>query len=68
MNLTNKKADKDSLDAELKKLKKALDDRLPTWQKAGLETRKKWAKKDPVIDMAYTIYQYLDEFFGGANG
>ena len=70
LKLTDQKATADSVDFEFKKLKKALDDRKELWTKCPPEKRRAWIKseKDPVINLAWDIYKYLDKnFFEGVK-
>jgi hypothetical protein len=67
LQLTNQENAKKQIAPKLVQLRQLLDSRKELWQKIDAADRKKWVQsgKDPIMTIAWQIYQYLDaNFFG----
>ena len=69
LNLTGQLTEKNSIEPSLTKLKSLLEQRRVVWDKFSYESKEVWvnSKKDPVIDSAYSFYQYLHSYFNGKD-
>ncbi len=70
LNLTGQNAERTTIAPKLLRLKQLLDERKVIWSKIPVEKKKKWIKseKDPVMNLAWDIYKYLDKNFFGERG
>jgi len=67
LSLTNQLTEKADIAPKILKLRTLLESRSEVWQKIPYEKRKAWldSGKDPILEEAWTMYQYLrDNFFG----
>ena len=55
-----------TIGTKVNSLKAVMDSRKAIWGKIPPEKKVKWIKsgKDPIMTLAFNIYQYLDGFFG----
>ena len=55
-----------TIGTKVNSLKTVLNSRKAIWGKISPEKKVKWIKsgKDPIMTLAFNIYQYLDGFFG----
>ena len=55
-----------TIGTKVNSLKTALNSRKAIWSKIPSEKKVKWIKssKDPIMTLAWNLYQYLDDFFG----
>ena len=55
-----------TIGTKVNSLKTTLDNRKTIWGKIPSEKKVKWIKsgKDPIMTLAWNLYQYLDGFFG----
>jgi len=69
LNLTTQADKQAEIAPYLQKLKTQMDKRIDVWSRLPREKKKKWVKsgKDPIMSMSWTIYKYLDKFFGEVN-
>ena len=66
--LTNQKEYADNVEPQIQDFRDQLEVRKDIWNKLGQEKQRSWIEnqKDPVIDSAWRMYEYLhDSFFGG---
>jgi len=66
LNLSNQQAAVDSIEPYIIGLKNRMDQRRQMWDKLPFKKKKRWvlSDKDPIMSLAWSIYKYLDEFFG----
>jgi len=67
LRLAGQSVERDDVQPKLIKLKNLMNQRKTIWQKLPFAKRKAWvtSEKDPIIDIAWDIYNYLDtNFFG----
>jgi len=67
LNLINQQIYTDQIQPKIQQLKTQMDLRIPIWQKISPEKRKAWilSGKDPLMTLAWNIYNYLkNNFFG----
>jgi hypothetical protein len=69
LNLAGQQTIKTQVGPKLLQLKTALDLRLPVWNRLSLAKKRAWIRsnKDPVMDIAFDIYKYLDANFFGVD-
>jgi hypothetical protein len=67
LSLGGQAVERDDVNPKLVKLKNLMDQRKDWWKRIGFDKRKTWvlSGEDPIIDIAWDIYNYLDtNFFG----
>lgn len=67
LNLTGQNLERADIVPKLLKLEQCLDERKAIWQRITFAKRKAWvvSGKDPIMDIAWDIYKYLDNNFFG---
>ena len=65
LNLTNQIIAHNEIAPKLQHMKSLLVARKIMWDKLSIKQRKKWvvSEKDPIMNIAWSIYKYLDSNF-----
>lgn len=70
LNLVNQLSISNEIRSKLLQIKSPMNARKKLWEKLSIEQRKKWivSEKDPIMNIAWSIYKYLDiNFFKDVN-
>jgi hypothetical protein len=69
LTLTGQSTLSGTIGPKLVQLKNAMDLRKPIFQKLEFAKKKIWvlSSRDPIMGLAWDVYKYLYDFFGGVN-